>query len=62
MIKQLLIYALALTVILGSATMISERARAFLMIGQTSIQSTNFLLVTPGVMALAATRIALRVQ
>jgi hypothetical protein len=33
--KQLSIYALALAVILGSATATSERARAFLLPGQT---------------------------
>jgi polygalacturonase len=35
-IKQLLIYVLALAIIFGSATTKSERARAFLLPGQTS--------------------------
>jgi len=39
--KQLWIYALALAVILGSATATSERARAFLLAGQTPAQSGN---------------------
>ena len=60
--KQLLIYALALAVILGSATAVSERARAFLLIGQTPTQSSNFLLLSPGVMALANTGMPLKVQ
>ena len=60
--KQLLIYALALAVILGSVTAASERARAFLLIGQTPIQSSNLLLLSPGVTALANTGMPLKVQ
>jgi hypothetical protein len=60
--KQLLIYALTLAVILGSATAASERARAFLLIGQTPTQSSNFLLLSPGVTALANTGMPLKVQ
>jgi hypothetical protein len=39
--KRLSIYALALAVVLGSATAASERARAFLLPGQTQTQSGN---------------------
>jgi hypothetical protein len=60
--KQLLIYTLALAVILGSATAASERARAFLLIGQTSQKSGGVLLLDSGVKALANTGVALRVQ
>jgi hypothetical protein len=60
--KQLLIYALALAVIFGSATAVSERARAFLLIGKTPTQSSDLLLVNPGVMALANSRMPLKVQ
>ncbi len=60
--KQLLLYALVLAVILGSATAASERARAFLLIGQTPTQSSNLLLVNPGVMALANIGMPLKVQ
>jgi len=60
--KQLLIYVLGLAVILGSATTVSERARAFLLIGQTPTQSSDLLLVNPGVMALANTGMPLKVQ
>ncbi len=62
MMKQLFIYALALAVMLGSATVASERARAFLLIGQTPAPSSNFLLVNSGVMVLANTGMALKVQ
>jgi hypothetical protein len=60
--KQLLIYALALAVILGSGTALSERARAFFLIGQSQTQSSDLLLVNPGVMALANTGMPLKVQ
>jgi hypothetical protein len=60
--RQFLIYALALAVILGSATAASERARAFLLIGRTSTQSSNLLLMNPGVMALVNTGMPLKVQ
>jgi hypothetical protein len=60
--KQLLTYVLTLAVILGAATAASERLRAFLLIGQTPIQSSNFLLLSPGVPALANTGMPLKVQ
>ena len=60
--KQLLIYAFGLAVILGSATAVSERARAFLLTGQTPTQSSSFLLMNPSVMALANTGMPLKVQ
>jgi hypothetical protein len=62
MMKQLFIYAFALAVLLGSATVASERARAFLLIGHTPTQSSNYLLVNSGVMTLANTGMPLRVQ
>jgi hypothetical protein len=62
MIKRHLTYTFVLAVILGSGMAASERARAFLLIGQTSTQSSNFLLVNPGTMALAITGMALKVQ
>jgi len=60
--KQLLIHALALALVLGSATAASRHARGFLLIGQTTSQSSNLLLVNPGVMALASTGMPLKVQ
>ena len=60
--KQLLIYALALSVILGSAIAASRHARALLLIGPIPTQSSNLLLVNPGVMALANTGMPLKVQ
>jgi hypothetical protein len=60
--KQLLIYALALALILGSATAVSERARAFLLIDHTPTQSSVLLLVNPGVMTLANAGMPLKVQ
>src|SRR6516164_11213348 len=60
--KQLLTYVLTLAVILGAATAASERPRAFLLIGQTPIQSSHFLLLSPGVTALANTGMPLKVQ
>jgi hypothetical protein len=60
--KQLLIHALALALILGSATTASRHARGFLMIGQTPSQSSNLLLVSPGVMALVSTGMPLKIQ
>jgi hypothetical protein len=60
--KQLLICVLALAVVLGSGTALSERARAFLLIGQTPTQSSDLLLVNQGVMALANTGMSLKVQ
>lgn len=60
--RQLFIYALTLAVILGSATAASERARAFLLISQTPTQSSDLLLMNPGVMALVNTGMPLKVQ
>lgn len=60
--KQLLIHALALALILGSVTAASRHARGFLLIGQMPSQSSNLLLVNPGVMALASTGTPLKVQ
>jgi len=62
MMKQLLIYVLTLAVILGAATAACERPRAFLLIGQTPTQISNFLLLSPGVTALANTGMPLKVQ
>ena len=60
--KQLLTYFLTLAVILGAATAASERPRAFLLIGQTPTRSSNFLLFSPRVTALANTGMPLMVQ
>jgi hypothetical protein len=60
--KQLLIYTLALVVILGSATAASRYAWALLLIGPISTQSSNLLLASPGVMALVNTATPLKVQ
>jgi hypothetical protein len=60
--KQFLIYSLALAVILGSATAASRYAWALILIGPTPTQSSNLLLASPGVMALASTGTPLKVQ
>jgi H+/gluconate symporter-like permease len=60
--KQLFIHTLALALILGSATVASRHARGFLLIGQTPPQTSNLLLVNPGVMAFANTGMPLKVQ
>jgi Ni/Co efflux regulator RcnB len=62
MMKRMVICVLALAIILAVAMAASERARAFVLIGQTPPQSGNFLLVNPGVMALANIGMALKVQ
>jgi hypothetical protein len=60
--KPLWIHALALALILGSAMAASRHARGFLLIGQTPSQSSNLLLVNPGLMALANAGMPLKVQ
>lgn len=60
--KPMLIYALALALILGSATVASRHALGFLLTGQPPSQSSNLLLVNSGVMALANTGMPLKVQ